>query len=117
MIIKTCIFILLVSTSQIVNAACETDRFGEVYCGRGGCALDKKGNVFCSKYIYGKAVVDSFGVVVCGKSQCLSNVQFNEYYCSTIEGGGAKLDRFGAVKCYGGCEKATPAMCESEKGK
>ena len=107
--------ILLMTSPQIVLAACDTDRFGVVYCGRGDCAKDKEGNVFCSKYFYGDALTDKYGDVVCGKSQCLPSVKFKDFYCSTVEGGGTKLDRLGAVKCYGGCEKATSSMCENVK--
>lgn len=102
---------------QTVHAACETDRFGVVYCGRGDCAKDREGNVYCSMYFYGDALMDKNGDVVCGKSQCLPSVKFDDFYCSTIEGGGTKLDRMGFVKCYGGCEKASSSMCENEKGK
>ena len=110
------LFLLFVSLSQTVFAACETDRFGVVHCGRGDCAKDRQGNVFCSKYFYVDALKDKNGDVVCGKSQCLSGPEFDDFYCSTVEGGGAKLDRLGAVKCYGGCEKASASMCESQMG-
>jgi len=110
------LFILLVASHQAVFSACETDRFGEVYCGLGDCAQDKEGNVFCSKFLHGDAVIDRYGNVVCGKGQCSSSVDFNDYYCSAIEGGGTNVNRLGTVKCYGGCEKASPLMCENEKG-
>jgi len=110
------LLILIVSSNQPVFAACETDRFGVVYCGRGDCAKDRLGNVFCSKYFYGDALKDKNGDVVCGKSQCLSGPKFDDFYCSTVEGGGTKLDRMGVVKCYGGCEKASSSMCESQAG-
>jgi len=109
------LIILLVAAPQITLADCEIDRFGVVYCGRGDCAKDNEGNVFCSKYFYGDARTDENGDVVCGKSQCLPGVNFKDFYCSTVEGGGAKPDRLGAVKCFGGCEKATSSMCESVK--
>ena len=111
------LFILLATSQQSVFAACETDRFGVVFCGRGDCAKDRQGNVFCSKYFYGDALMDKHGNIVCGKSQCLFGAKFDDFYCSTVEGGGAKLDRLGDVKCYGGCEKASSSMCESEQGK
>jgi hypothetical protein len=111
------LFILLAASQQSVFAACQTDRFGVVYCGRGDCAQDKKGNVFCSKYLHGDALLDKHGDVVCGKGQCLPSTKFDDFYCSAIESGGAKLDRMGVVKCYGGCEKASSSMCENEKGR
>ena len=111
------LLILLVSSQQTAYAACETDRFGVVFCGRGDCAKDKAGNVFCSKYLFGGARLDKHGNVVCGKGHCLPSVKFKDSYCSAVESGGADLDRFGVVKCYGGCEKASALMCESEAGR
>jgi len=111
------LFIVFVTSQQSVFAACETDRLGVVFCGRGDCAKDRLGNVSCSKYFYGDALMDKNGDIVCGKSQCLSGTKFDDFYCSTVEGGGAKLDRLGNVKCYGGCEKASASMCESEQGR
>ena len=111
------LLILLVSVHQTVFAACEADRFGVIHCGRGDCALNKAGNVFCSKYQFGEARLDEHGEVVCGKGQCATARKFKDIYCSTIEGGGAKRDRSGEVKCYGGCEKASAQMCESQEGR
>jgi hypothetical protein len=110
------IIILFVLWSNNIFADCKTDRFGVVYCGRGMCETDKDGNVFCSRYRYGDAVVDKYGSVVCGKGNCIAGIEFNEYICSNVEGGGADTDREGIVKCYGGCEKATEQMCENDKG-
>jgi len=112
-----CIFILLFGSQQIALAACEIDRFGVVYCGRGECAKNKAGDVFCSKYLFGHARLDEHGNVVCGKGQCVASIKFKDFYCSAVESGGAKLNRMGEVKCYGGCEKASALMCESEQGK
>jgi hypothetical protein len=116
--IRICLLLtLLFSSHQIAYAACETDRLGVVICGRGECAKDIAGNVFCSKYLFGGARLDEHGNVVCGKGQCLAGVKFKESYCSAVESGGADLDRFGVVKCYGGCEKASALMCENQEGK
>ena len=111
------LFILFFSSQQIALAACETDRFGVVYCGRGECAKDRTGNVFCSRYLFGDARLNEHGNVVCGKGQCVESVKFPDFYCSAIESGGAKRNRMGEVKCYGGCEKASALMCENEVGK
>ena len=108
---------LLLSTVATVYADCETDRFGVVFCGRGHCAQDKKGDVYCSKYLHGDALLDKHGNVVCGKGQCLPSIKFDDFYCSAIESGGAKLDRTATVKCYGGCDKASASMCERQPGK
>ena len=110
-------FILLAASQQSVYAACDTDRFGVVVCGRGDCAKDKAGYVFCSKYLFGGARLDQYGNVVCGKGQCLASVKFKDSYCSAVESGGADVDRFGVVKCYGGCEKASTLMCENQQGR
>lgn len=111
------LFLLLIGTQQIALAGCETNRFGVVYCGRGDCAKDKAGDVFCSKYLFGHARLDEHGNIVCGKGQCVASVKYPDYYCSTIESGAAMRNRQGEVKCYGGCEKASALMCENEKGK
>ena len=111
------LLILLAAYQQIAFAACETDRFGVVYCGRGDCAKDTAGDVFCSKYLFGHARLDEHGNVVCGKGQCVASVKFKDFYCSAIESGGAERNRMGEVKCYGGCEKASALMCESEAGR
>jgi len=117
-VIRICfLLVLLVSSVQTAGAACETDRFGVVICGRGDCAKDKAGNVFCSKYLFGGARLDEHGNVVCGKGQCKAGVKFKESYCSAVESGGADVDRFGVVKCFGGCEKASALMCENQRGR
>lgn len=115
--INAVLFVFLIMIQQNLLADCETDRFGVVYCGRGYCAQNKLGNVACSKYLFGDAILDKNGEVVCGKGKCLPSTKFDDFYCSAIESGGAKLDRFGVVKCYGGCEQASALMCESEPGK
>ena len=117
MIRSILLFVLVFSTHQAAYAACDTDRFGVVICGRGDCAQDKVGNVFCSKYLFGGARLDQHGNVVCGKGQCVAGTKFKESYCSAVESGGADVDRFGVVKCYGGCEKASILMCENQQGR
>ena len=109
--------ILLISFQATAYAACDTDRNGIVICGRGDCAKDQTGNVFCSRYLFGGARVDQHGNVVCGKGQCQAGVKFKDSYCSAVESGGAKVDRFGVVKCYGGCELASASMCENQEGR
>lgn len=116
-IFRACLlFGLTVLAVNGVVADCKTDRFGDVYCGKGKCETDKEGKVYCSRYQFGDAVIDKYGNVICGKGRCLPSSDFNDYFCSRTDGGGAGVDHLGAVKCYGGCEKASPAMCESEKG-
>jgi len=111
------LLVLLAASPQVAMAECKTDNFGVVYCGRGNCEQDRVGNVFCSKYLFGDALLTEKGNVVCGKGRCLLSVKFNDIYCSSVESGGANRDRFGEVKCYGGCEKASALMCESQEGK
>ena len=108
--------LIILGLQQDVFAECLTDRFGDVYCGRGNCALDKLGNVSCSRYLFGDAVLDKNGSTVCGKGKCVLSTRFDSFYCSAIEAGGAAIDRLGAVKCYGGCELANASMCERVKG-
>ena len=99
------------------HSECKTDRFGDVYCGKGKCEINHEEKVYCSKYQFGEALKNKYGSVVCGKGQCLGSTDFNEYYCSVVEGGGANIDINGKVKCYGACEEASQSMCESEAGK
>ncbi len=108
---------LFAGFQQASWAACKADSTGTVICGRGDCATDTAGNVFCSKYLFGGAKVDELGNVVCGKGQCIASTKFKEHYCSAVESGGADIDRFGVVKCYGGCEPASALMCESQQGR
>jgi hypothetical protein len=117
MIRFTLIFLAVLGIQQNVFAACLTDRYGEVYCGRGNCALDKHGKVSCSRYLFGDAVLNKEGNTVCGKGKCVLRERFDDFYCSSIETGGAAIDRLGAVRCYGGCELASASMCESVKGR
>lgn len=110
------LFLILLCIQRTGFAACLTDRLGDVYCGRGSCALDINGNVSCSRYLFGDAVLNKKGSTVCGKGKCVLSAKFDDFYCSATEAGGAAVDRFGAVKCYGGCELASAAMCENVKG-
>lgn len=111
------LLVFLLGSQQVALAACDTDRFGVVYCGRGNCAQDKAGDIYCSKYLFGDALLDKSGSVVCGKGQCLLSRRFDDVYCSSVESGGADRDLSGEIKCYGGCEKASASMCENEKGR
>ena len=108
--------ILIVCLANNVTADCMADRFGEVYCGRGKCVQDNEGKVSCSRYQFGDAIINKYGKAVCGKGRCLMGNDFNNYVCSVVEGGGAEINNLGVVKCYGGCEKASAMMCESNKG-
>lgn len=116
MIKSILVLLILLGIHQSVFAACEINRFGDVYCGRGNCALDKNGNVSCSRYFLGDAVLNKQGNAVCGKGKCVLSTKFDNFYCSAIESGGAAVDRLGIVRCYGGCEPASASKCESTKG-
>ena len=78
------------------------------------CAEDEQGNIVCSKSGSGDAFADrSAKQIVCGKGHCQI-----DYYrkgiisCAKTEDGVAAYDRQGKVVCSGGCEPATPDMCE-----
>jgi len=115
---RICLLLIVLAVSpRIALADCKVDNFGVVYCGRGNCEQGRTGNIYCSRYLFGDALLTENGNVVCGKGRCLLSVKFNEIYCSSIESGGANRDRFGEVKCYGGCEKASALMCEQQEGK
>jgi hypothetical protein len=48
--------------------------------------------------------------VQCGKGQCRRD-RTGTLRCSNVVGGGAETDSTGAVKCLGGCEPSSDAMC------
>ena len=96
-----------------VQAECVMDQIGQIYCGYGACANNSYGNVYCSKYRDGDAVLNVNGEVVCGKGSCEED-RLKNVYCSSAEGGAAMIDRNGNVRCYRGCERASPSMCERE---
>jgi len=90
------------------------DMFGTVVCGKGECAKDVHGIVYCSKYRNGGATRDLLSPVVCGKGKCIKSPS-GIIYCSRVEGGWVKIDSQGRVVCEGGCERASSSMCEKAK--
>ena len=78
------------------------------------CAEDEQGNIVCSKSGSGDAFVDRAGKqVVCGRGHCqVDYFRKAIITCAKTEDGVATYDRQGRVVCSGGCEPATPEMCE-----
>jgi hypothetical protein len=93
------------------SADCAKDLSGEVYCGAGQCAVDRKGIVWCSKYYDGDAELTMDGRVLCGKGRCAKRSD-GKAFCSSEVGGAVLMDSRGHVRCYGQCEPATADMCE-----
>jgi len=78
------------------------------------CSEDEQGNIVCSKYGGGDALLDRVSKqVVCGRGHC--QVDFNKkssVSCAKTEDGVAAYDRDGRVVCSGGCEPASAQACE-----
>ena len=97
--------------ASTASADCATDSRGEVYCGGGACRADREGTVWCSRYYKGGAERTRDGTVVCGKGQCAKDSR-GRIFCSSEVAGAVLIDSAGRVRCYGGCERATPQHCE-----
>jgi hypothetical protein len=104
-----CFLILAVGT-QANAADCIKDQYGNVTCGKGQCATDQSGKVFCARD-GGGAMRDQYGDVKCGVGYCATD-DLGQIKCSRKPGGGAATDSYGKVKCLGGCESATQQLCE-----
>ncbi|GGO67651.1 hypothetical protein [Bowmanella pacifica] len=105
------LFLALGLMASGVQADCLKDAEGDVICGKGSCARDSSGQVFCSAFKDGEAIRDRMGEVLCGKGQCRID-QNMQTWCSTTQGGGAERNDQGKIMCLEGCEPASKAMCE-----
>lgn len=103
---------LLFAVVAPVDAAdCITNANGQVVCGKGQCARDQYGKVFCAGP-GGGAVADGSGNVVCGVGACIVD-DMGKVQCSTTPGGGVERDSYGKAVCLGGCRAGTPQLCEA----
>jgi hypothetical protein len=103
-------FLTLFAGAHVNAADCIKDQTGNVVCGKGQCVTDQYGKVFCAKE-GGGAMKDQNGDVKCGVGYCATD-DLGRIQCSTQAGGGAARDSYGMVKCLGGCQGATPQLCE-----
>jgi hypothetical protein len=103
-------FLALAASTQVNAADCIKNGDGNVVCGKGQCAADQYGKVFCAKE-GGGAIRDSSGDVKCGVGHCATD-DGGQIRCSTRPGGGAATDSNGKVKCLGKCKSATQQLCE-----
>jgi hypothetical protein len=94
-----------------VYADCLRSIEGETICGRGPCAKDMRGQVYCARDKFGSAVRDDRGNVVCGRGKCAKDLRGN-IYCSTESGGDAIRNNRGGVDCFGACQSASVELCE-----
>ena len=101
-----------VSVTQ-VNADCIKDQYGNVVCGKGQCATDTYGKVFCAQ-LGGGALQDGYGSVKCGVGNCERDAH-GEVWCSIEQGGGASVDSYGKVVCQARCEAGTPQRCQGAR--
>jgi uncharacterized low-complexity protein len=102
--------VIPVSSAANVHAECLRETSGETICGAGPCANDRSGRVFCATERFGSAMRDREGEVVCGLGRCTRDLT-GQITCSREVGGDA-VRGIDGVKCFGGCEIATPAYCE-----
>lgn len=102
--------VTLIAASDVMAADCITDSHGMVVCGKGQCAPDQYGKVFCAQE-GGGAVKNRYGTVMCGVGYCATD-NSGEILCSLKPGGSAAIDSDGKVKCLMGCQPATERLCE-----
>ena len=102
--------LLVLATAGAYAADCLRNQDGAVVCGKGQCAIDQYGKVFCAKE-GGGAVRDQYGNVKCGVGYCATD-DVGEIRCSRQPGGAATSDAYGKVKCLGGCQPGTQQRCE-----
>ena len=112
----TAALVLVIALASLAGAspalaACLKDSHGEIVCGAGMCARDKRGDVYCTAWREGSAFRTRDGWIYCGRGHCAVNRQ-GEYLCSTVEGGAVVRDTDGSVRCEGSCEYATYELCE-----
>ena len=93
------------------HANCMREIFGDTICGQGPCSNGQDGKVFCAAERFGTAVQDGEGEVVCGLGSCVLDMLSGQIMCSREPGGDA-VRTLDGVRCFGGCEPATPAHCE-----
>lgn len=108
-----CCFLTLVAGTEVNAGDCIKNPDGNVVCGKGQCATDQYGTVFCAKE-GGGALKDQYGNVKCGVGYCAKSDR-GQIRCSTKPGGGAATDSNGKVKCLGGCQSATSQLCEEAR--
>ena len=77
-------------------------------CGRGQCARDSYGKVYCAP-AGGGALPDQYGTVKCGTGYCTRD-EWGEVFCSRTRGGAPMVDTWGKPKCLGGCEGQGPSV-------
>jgi len=104
-------FLTLTALSHVNAADCIKNQNGDVVCGKGQCATDQYGKVFCAKE-GGGALKDQYGNVKCGVGNCAID-DMGQVQCSTQAGGGAATDSYGKVKCLGRCQPASRQLCEA----
>ena len=107
-VVSAVIALVLCSTAQ---ANCMREIFGDTICGQGPCSNGQDGKVFCAAERFGTAVQDGEGEVVCGLGSCVLDILSGQIMCSREPGGDA-VRTLDGVRCFGGCEPATPAHCE-----
>ena len=105
--------VLLFACTEASAAECMQDQGGNVVCGRGQCARDPYGKVYCAP-AGGGALADQYGTVKCGTGYCTRD-EWGEVFCSRTRGGAAMVDTWGKPKCLGGCEAARPERCEAPR--
>jgi hypothetical protein len=106
-------FLAWVVVAQAHAADCIKNADGDVVCGKGPCAADQYGKVFCAG-AGGGAMRDQYGDVKCGVGSCAKD-DLGEIWCSAKPGGGAATNSNGKVKCLGQCRRGTKQLCEAAR--
>jgi hypothetical protein len=109
---RALLLLLSMLTGQ-APADCLSNYRGEVFCGKGQCLYDLYGNVRCSAFRDGSAILNRDGRILCGRGRCVTT-RLGEVFCSTEPEGAATLDRYGVPRCQGRCETASTEFCETQ---
>ena len=96
---------LLLGTGCLITASA-----GEDQSAGHECVSDAIGNQICPPP-NGSIARDAIGNAVCGRGGCMKDAIGN-WRCSSTPGGHAGHDAIGNVRCTGGCEAASPSICE-----
>jgi hypothetical protein len=77
------------------------------------CLTSMVGQIICPPP-NGSITSDARGVALCGYGECLQDAR-GQWICSREPGGHVGRTAVGQVACTGGCDAASPALCEVAK--
>ena len=104
----------LAAATQVNAGDCIKEQNGNVVRGKGECATNQRGQVFCAKE-GGGAMTDEVGNVKCGVGPCARDDR-GLVRCAKKPSGEIRIDSYGRVQCPdGGCQPATAKLCEAQR--